>query len=76
MSMTTFIAGQDATRAAENNDAPAASITAGMLGVGIVPFVDRRRARIERERGPQSDPGQDYDHVVELVRTEMAEPSR
>jgi len=73
--MTTSIADEDATCAAENNDAPAASITIGMLGVGIVPFVDRRRARIERGRGQHGDPRQDYEDVVDLVRIEMADPS-
>jgi hypothetical protein len=55
---------------------PAPSITTGMLGVGIVPFVDRRRARTERERGQQADRRQGYEDLVDLVRAEMAEPSR
>jgi len=62
--MTTSIAGEDETCAAENNDTPAASITTGMLGVGIVPFVDRKRARTGRERGQHGDPCQDYDDLV------------
>jgi hypothetical protein len=73
--MTTSIAGKDETRAAENNDVPAPSITTGMLGVGIVPFVDRRRARTERDQ-VEGGPRRDYDALVDLVRTEMAQPSR
>jgi hypothetical protein len=74
--MSTSIASEERTRVpAGNNDAPAAAITTGMLGVGIVPFLDRRRARTERERG-QGGPRQDYDDLVDLVRTAMAEPSR
>jgi hypothetical protein len=73
--MSMSIAGEDRMRTAENNDAPAASITTGMLGVGIVPFVDRRRARIERGPGPHGDPRQDYDDLVDLVRAEMSDPS-
>ena len=69
--MTTSIAGKDETRAAENNDVPAPSITTGMLGVGIVPFV----ARTERDQ-VQGGPRRDYDALVDLVRTEMAQPSR
>jgi hypothetical protein len=75
--MSMSIAGEDRTRVpAGNDDAPAASITTGMLGVGIVPFVDRKRDRSGRERGQQDDPRQDYDDLVGRVRTEMAEPSR
>jgi len=74
--MTPSIAGKDETRAAENNDVRAPLITTGMLGVGIVPFVDRRRARIERQLRQQADPRQGYEDVVDLVRAEIAEPSR
>ena len=74
--MTTSFAGKTETCAVENNDAPAASITTGMLGVGIVPFVDRRRERTERQLGQQADPRKGYEDLVDLVRAEMAEPSR
>jgi hypothetical protein len=74
--MSTSIACEDETCAAGNDDAPAASIATGMLGVGIVPFVDRKRARTERDQPRQGDPRRDYEDLVDLVRTEMAEPSR
>ena len=74
--MSMSIAGEDRMRTAENNDAPVASITTGMLGVGIVPFVDRKRARAGRDRGQQGEPCHDYDDLVGRVRSEMAEPSR
>jgi hypothetical protein len=75
IAMSTPIAG-DGTCAAGSDDAPAAEMMTGMLGVGIVPFVDRRRAQTGRERGHQGNPGQDYEDLVGLVRAEMAEPSR
>jgi len=75
--MSMLIAGEDGPCTdAGNDDAPAASITTGMLGVGIVPFVDRKRERSERDRARQGDPCQDYDDLVDRVRAEMAEPSR
>jgi hypothetical protein len=73
--MSMSAAGDDRAGPARNAEAPAEPIMTGMLGVGIVPFVDRRRARAG-ERVKQSDPRQDYDDLVDRVRAEMAQPPR
>jgi hypothetical protein len=61
--------------AARKAEPPAEPIMTGMLGVGIVPFVDRRHAR-ERERVKQDDAHRDYNDLVDRIRAEMAEPPR
>ena len=73
--MNTSAAGDDGTAPACADEASAEPIMTGMLGVGIVPFVDRRRAS-EHERVKQEDGRQYYDDLVHRVRTEMAQTPR
>jgi hypothetical protein len=71
--MSMSAAGDDGAMPARNAEAPAEPIMTGMLGVGIVPFVDRRHASA---RVTPDDRRRDYDDLVDCVRAEMAQSPR
>jgi hypothetical protein len=73
--MSLSAASDDGAAPARNDEARAKAIMTGMLGVGIVPFVDRRQASA-REQVEQDDVRPRYDDVVDRVRAEMARLER